>query len=390
VWSRRLVSPFGFCAGNAAPHAPAGFARRLLSLPLLALALATTVGFGPPSLTESDSAQMPLRRTQLQMMSAAQAPTGGAQASLIMDMETGRPVLERNARTRFAPASITKVMTALVVLEHAALQDRVKVVEDDLVEGSSMGLQVGDTVTVEQLLWGMLLPSGNDAAETLARYVGGGAVQRFVDMMNQKATTLQLTGTHFANPHGLDSADHYSTALDLAIMSRYAMQFPLFAQISATKDYTITANRPFVLRNTNQLLFVPNEVPGVTGVKTGYTDHAGDSLVASAERGGRRVLVVVLGTVNRSAAATGLIEFAYRSFAWAPPSPAGIDTARTPQPAAAAPVMVPLWQQYYVKYSRERLAQGPEAGPSTGPVAVQRSYVGRDELARQPLYDAHS
>ncbi len=352
--------------------------------------MATTVGFGPPSLTESDSAQMPLRRTQLQMINASQAPTSGAQASLIMDMETGRPVLERNARTRFAPASITKVMTAIVVLEHANLQDKVTAIDEDLVEGSSMGLQAADTLTVEQLLWGMLLPSGNDAAQALARYVGGGSAPQFVGMMNQKAATLQMTGTHFANAHGLDSADHYSTALDLGIMSRYAMQYPLFAQISATKDYTITANRPFVLRNTNQLLFAPNEVPGVNGVKTGFTDHAGDSLVASAERSGRRVLVVVLGTVNRSAAAAGLIEFAYRSFAWAAPSPAGIETARAPQPAAAAPIMVPLWQHYYVKYSRERLVQVAEAGPSTGPVAVLRSYLGRDEVARQPLYDARS
>lgn len=328
---------------------------------------------------------MPMKRTQLAAVRTMQPPTGGAQAALILDMDTGRPLVERNARTRFAPASITKIMTAVLTMERGSLTDKVTVQADDLVEGSTMGLQAGDVVTVEDLLWGLLLPSGNDAAETLARYLGGGSVQKFVGMMNEKAQALGLSGTHYANPHGLDDPDHYSTAYDLGVLSRYAMQKPLFAKIAVTKEYTVRAARPYVLRNTNQLLFLEKDVPGVTGVKTGFTDRAGDSLVASAEREGRRVIVVVLGTTNRTAAAANLIDFAYRYYAWVPLTPAGLIPDTLPVGAANEPAMVPAWQRYYVRYYVEPVpASGPRA--ASVPVGVLHCYVGRDEIARQALY----
>lgn len=345
-----------------------------------------TLGFGPPSLTESDDAGMAIRRTQLTGLLAMRPPTSTAQAVLVMDMETGRPVLERNARTQFAPASITKMMTAVVVLEHADLGATVTVQPDDLEEGSTMGLRAGDVVTVEDLLWGLLLPSGNDAAETLARFVGGGSVQTFVGMMNDKAAALGLTGTHFANPHGLDDDGHYSTALDLATLGRYAMQKPLFARIVSTRDYTVTAGRRFELHNTNQLLYLTADVPGVNGIKTGFTDNAGDSLVASVEREGRKVIVVVLGSTNRTAAAAGLVRFAYSAFAWVPLTPAGVALG-LPTPPPAALTMVPAWQERYVKYYVERLGSRlVSSSPQLSPAAVLHCYVGSQEVARQALY----
>lgn len=351
---------------------------------MLLVAACCSLGFGPPSLTESDSGLLPVRKAQLGQLGTGLPPNPAAQAALIMDMETGRPLLERNARTQLAPASITKVMTAVVALEHGNLEDRVTAVADDLVEGSSMGLQVGDTVTVEQLLWGMLLPSGNDAAQSLARHIGGGSVDAFVRLMNEKAAALLLANTKFANPHGLDQAGHYSTAYDLAVLSRYAAAKPLFAKMAATKEFTVSLNRPLILRNTNQLLFA-SDVPGVNGIKTGFTDRAGDSLVASANRDGRRVLVVVLGTQNRSSAAAGLIEFAYRFYAWvslAPGSGLLHDFGEVEQQR----VMVPAWQRFYTRYTLERFQPPQAPGAANAPQGLLRVQVGRDEVAQQALY----
>lgn len=374
-WSRSRPWPCGWRAAVALDRAP---------LVALALAAALTLGFGPPSLTESDSALLPVRRAQLGQLAAGLPPSPAAQAALIMDMETGRPLLERNSRTRLAPASITKLMTAVIAVEHGRLDDKVTITPEDLVEGSSMGLQAGDTVTVEQLLWGLLLPSGNDAAQALARHLGQGSVDRFVALMNQKARALRLDDTRFANPHGLDQADHYSTAYDLAMLSRYAMQHPLLARMAGTREITVNANRPFVLRNTNQLLFAA-DVPGVNGVKTGFTDRAGDSLVASADRDGRRVLVVVLGTANRSAVAASLLDFAYRFYAWVPfpPQPglmAGLRRLRE------EPIIVPGWQRPYARFTLERFAPPTGLPTSLRPRGLLRAYVGGDEVAQQALY----
>jgi D-alanyl-D-alanine carboxypeptidase len=145
----------------------------------------------------------------------------------------------------------------------------------------------------------------------------------------------------------------------------------------------VNANRPFPLRNTNQLLFAL-DVPGVNGVKTGFTDRAGDSLVASVDRNGRRVLVVVLGTPNRTAVTAGLIDFAYRYFAWVGLSPTGV--AQPQQQAASPPVMVPAWQKFYVKYSFEPATVRAEMPGPAQPLGVLRAFVGRDEVARQAVY----
>ncbi len=358
---------------------------------LLILCLPVLVGFGPsPTLVESDDSRIPIGSGQLQALAEARPPLLRGQAALIMDINTERVVYQRNGNGKLALASITKVMSAIVVLERADLNEQVTITHADLEEGSSMGLQSGDVVAVEQLLWGMLLPSGNDAAKTLARVVSG-SVPKFVDMMNRKAQVLGLRSTQFMNPHGLDQDGHYSSAYDIAVMSRYAMRFPLFRTISASPEYTVVSNRTYTIRNTNYLVRFPDRVPGVNGVKTGYTDLAGDSLVASVDRGGHQILVVVMGTNNRSSAAAELIEYAYAHYVFVPLSqPVTLPaTERSGLVPLRGEIMLPSWQQYYVHYAVEvapiRATRTAAVG-TAAPIALLTYYLGAQELGSLPVY----
>lgn len=211
-----------------------------------------------------------------------------AQKAVLMDAQTGQLLYDKDGDSRSLIASTTKIMTALVVCEQCNVLDRVKIPQQAVgIEGSSMYLQAGEVLTVQELLYGLMLRSGNDAAVALAIYCGG-TVEGFAQMMNDKARVLGLSGTHFENPHGLDSPGHYSTARDLAKLTCYAMKNPIFAQTVATKTVTI-GNR--VLRNHNKLLW---QVEGADGVKTGYTKAAGRLLVSSAVRNGRRLVAVTI------------------------------------------------------------------------------------------------
>ena len=205
-----------------------------------------------------------------------------------MDAATGRVLYERNADTESLIASTTKIMTALVVCERCNVLDRVRIPAEAVgVEGSSLYLREGEVLTVQDLLYGLMLHSGNDAATALAIYCGG-TVEGFAELMNDKARELGLENTHFANPHGLDAPDHHSTARDLAALAAYAMENPIFRQTVSTK--TVTAGERS-LRNHNKLLW---QVDGAEGVKTGYTRAAGRILVSSASRNGRRLVAVTI------------------------------------------------------------------------------------------------
>ena len=211
-----------------------------------------------------------------------------AEKALSMDAVSGRVLFEKNADSRSLIASTTKIMTALVVCEQCNVLDRMRIPREAVgIEGSSMYLREGEVLTLQELLYGLMLSSGNDAAVALAIYCGG-TVPGFVEMMNDKARLLGLKGTHFANPNGLDHPDHYSTAQDLAELACYAMENPIFAKTVSTK--TIRIGDRF-LRNHNKLLW---QVEGAEGVKTGFTKSAGRTLVSSASRQGRRVVAVTL------------------------------------------------------------------------------------------------
>ena len=211
-----------------------------------------------------------------------------ARSAYVMDAVSGRVLYEKAPTQQSLIASTTKIMTALIVCEQSNVLDRMRIPREAIgIEGSSMYLQEGEVLTLQELLYGLMLSSGNDAAVALAIYCGG-TVEGFVELMNDKARVLGLTGTHFANPNGLDSPGHYSTARDLAVLSAYAMENPIFYKTVSAK--TVKLGQRY-LRNHNKLLW---QVEGVDGVKTGYTKAAGRILVSSATRNGRRIIAVTI------------------------------------------------------------------------------------------------
>ncbi len=211
-----------------------------------------------------------------------------AQKAYVLDAVSGRVLYEKNANDRSLIASTTKIMTALIVCEQCNVLDRMRIPKEAVgIEGSSMYLQEGEILTLQELLYGLMLSSGNDAAVALAIYCGG-TVEGFAELMNDKARNLGLTGTHFENPNGLDSPQHYSTARDLAKLASYAMSNPIFAKTVSARSLKVGQR---YLTNHNKLLW---RVEGADGVKTGYTKAAGRILVSSAMRQGRRLIAVTL------------------------------------------------------------------------------------------------
>lgn len=220
---------------------------------------------------------MPLKATAL-----------SAQKAVLYDPVGGRMLYEKQPDSRSLIASTTKIMTALLICEQCNVMDRMRIPKEAVgIEGSSMYLKEGEILTLQELLYGLMLSSGNDAAVALAIYCGG-TVEGFAERMNDKARALGLTGTHFENPNGLDSPGHYSTAGDLAVLAAHAMENPIFAKTVSTKSIKIGDR---YLHNHNKLLWL---LEGADGVKTGFTKAAGRILVSSALREGRRLVAVTI------------------------------------------------------------------------------------------------
>ena len=215
-----------------------------------------------------------------------------AKCAILMDAYTGRVLYEKDSDQQALIASTTKIMTALVVCEQCNVLDRMRIPKEAVgIEGSSMYLKEGEILTIQELLYGLMLHSGNDAAVALAIYCGG-TVEGFVQLMNDKARELGMVNSYFENPNGLDAPGHYSTARDMAILTAYAMKNPLFQKTVSTK--TVSAGER-TLRNHNKLLW---QFEGADGVKTGYTRAAGRILVSSAVRAGRRLIAVTIDDPN--------------------------------------------------------------------------------------------
>lgn len=209
-----------------------------------------------------------------------------AAAAVLMDADSGRLLYEKNGEKRMLIASTTKLMTALVALEQGGLQQEITVTGGHMAEGSSMYLRPGEKLTLETLLYGLLLSSGNDAALAVTECMGGAVP--FVARMNEKAAELGMENTHFANPNGLDDEAHYSTAEDMAKLAAAAMDDPVLRRVASTKTARIGGR---TLTNHNKLL---SRVEGCVGLKTGYTKAAGRTLVSCAERDGVRLVAVTL------------------------------------------------------------------------------------------------
>ncbi|ADL07905.1 D-alanyl-D-alanine carboxypeptidase family protein [Thermosediminibacter oceani] len=235
-----------------------------------------------------------------------------ARAYVLMDPVSGRILVEKNSEIRLPMASTTKIMTAIVALEKGDLNSTVTVSRKAAsVRGSSFHLEPGETMSLESMLYGLLLPSGNDAAVAIAEHIGGD-VKTFVELMNLKAREIGAFNTHFKNPHGLDEPGHFTTAKDLALITRYALNIPKFREIVRTKDIIITeGRRPRHIYNTNRLLRVSEEIDGV---KTGYTGKAGRCLVATAERNGMRLISVVLDAHDHFSNTLKLLNYGFSTY----------------------------------------------------------------------------
>ncbi len=235
---------------------------------------------------------------------------------IVVDGESGTVLFQRNAGEPVAPASLTKIMTAIVAMERGNPSDHVAIKVDarQMAGDSLMGLQPGFDVTFKDLLYGLLLPSGDDAALAIADYIAGDE-QKFVGLMNEKAQWLGLKDTHFADSHGLDAPGHYSSPADMVTMARYAMQYPEFRKIVRTKSYHIAeSNISYTIFNVNPLL---GQYPGLDGVKTGLTDNAGKALVATAVQNGHRIYVAYMRSKTGALGdGTMLLNWAFDSFTW--------------------------------------------------------------------------
>jgi D-alanyl-D-alanine carboxypeptidase len=226
-------------------------------------------------------------------------------AAVAVDGATGHTLAGRNADKRLAPASLTKMMTALVAVRRGNLTDPITATSRSLSEPSIIGLDPGDVLPLEDLLYGLLLPSGNDAALAIAEGVGVGSIETFVGWMNDEAAAMGLKNTRFTNPHGLDQAGHYSSARDMAAIARALMAEPPLATIVATPRHVVTGPPLYVFRSSNPILGI---VPSVEGIKTGFTDDAGRCFAVSASRDGRRIIGIVLNSPNIGLDAQQLLE----------------------------------------------------------------------------------
>ena len=245
----------------------------------------------------------------------SELPKTNSRRYIVYDRISKSMIIGKNEDIKSAMASTTKIMTTIVILEKADLNETVTVsAKAGGTGGSRLGLKRGDKASVRDLLYGLMLRSGNDAAVALAEHVGG-SVKGFAELMNEKASELGLTNTHFVTPHGLDDANHYTTALELAKLTDYAMNNETFSKIVGTKSITIYINnQPRQINNTNELLGVLN---GVVGVKTGFTNNAGRCLVTETKRNNMDIITIVLGAdtkKDRTKDSVNLIEYTYSKY----------------------------------------------------------------------------
>jgi D-alanyl-D-alanine carboxypeptidase (penicillin-binding protein 5/6) len=250
----------------------------------------------------------------------SQVPQISAKSAIIFDTTTGKVLYEKDPHEKLPMASLTKIMTAIVAMEYPKKTDNYLVTQSDLVGEDSMGLTAGETLSLDDLLYGLILHSANDASETLAgNYPGGRSA--FIKAMNDKAKSLGIKNTHFTNPSGLEGdGTQYTTAYDLLVMTQYALfNFPEFDKVVSTFDYTIAqtdTHKEYDLENETNLL---TSYPGVEGVKTGYTPEAGLCLVTYLNYKGHKIIGVILGSDDRRGEMIELLDYSLTSIGITPP-----------------------------------------------------------------------
>lgn len=242
-------------------------------------------------------------------------PQINSRAAIVIDRESKRVLYSKNAYDKRAMASTTKIMTAIIALENTRLEEEIIVSKKSAgIGGSRLGLKAGDKISMNDLLYGLMLRSGNDAAAQIAETIGGN-YEGFAELMNKKAKELGLNNTHFVTPHGLDNPAHYTTAYELALLTDYALNNKKFSEIVSCKTKTILINgQQREIYNTNELL---GNLNGINGVKTGFTNNAGRCLVTSCTRDGKNIISVVLGADTkklRTKDSIQIIEYTYATY----------------------------------------------------------------------------
>lgn len=249
-------------------------------------------------------------------------PIISAQGAIAVDLDSGVPLYEKNPDLGLLPASTTKIVTALIALDTFSLDQILTVPKGINVDGQKMGLFAGEQMKVEDLLYGLLVYSANDAAMTLAMNYpvssesGISSYSAFIDSMNNKARKLSMNNSNFENPVGLDGLNQTTTARDLVRVSEVAMRNPIFSKIVGTKSITITdvtGKYVYHLENVNQLL---GEVPGVLGIKTGWTENARENLVTFIENDNHKIVLVILGSQDRFGETKELINWIFENYEW--------------------------------------------------------------------------
>ncbi len=242
-------------------------------------------------------------------------PQLSSKSIFAMDLETKKVLLAVNEKEPSLPASTTKIATAIVAMAHYKPEEILTAGNVKEIDGHKMGLFFGEQITVENLLYGLLVFSGNDAAEVLAENYPGGK-QNFVAVMNQIAKNQDLQNTNFTNPQGYDEYLHFSSSEDIVKLSLYALENPVFAKMVGTKNYKVTNIDGSVIHqvsSTNKLL---GNMPGVLGVKTGWTENSGEDLVTLYEKDGHRVLMSVLGSQDRFGETKKILEWVFQNYEW--------------------------------------------------------------------------
>jgi D-alanyl-D-alanine carboxypeptidase (penicillin-binding protein 5/6) len=296
-------------------------------IPIFAQSSQGTVSPVPHFLTRKDNDQVttldiwePIKQAVLGFTTRDNGIVVNSKSALSYDITIDKPLLELNPNERLPMASLTKIMTAIVAIEHQRQDDRYIVPSSAIVGEDSMGLETGEILSLKELLYGMILHSGNDAAETFAANFPGGREQ-FIQAMNDKAQSLGLKDTHFTNPTGLEGdGDQYTTAYDLVVMTRFAIEhFPTFREVAATFDYNIAQtdmHKAFYLENETNLI---SSYPGVKGVKTGYTPEAGMCLVTYLEYQGHQIIGVVLNSGSRRDDMRDILDYSLQKVGVKPP-----------------------------------------------------------------------
>ena len=288
----------------------------LLSLPGQNFYQTSRISAGRPLVREIDFL-LPTIFSYPVKISSSLPPEITARSAVIMDVDSKVVLFAKEPNLKLLPASLTKIVTALVVLKNYQLDD-ILTVNNLYPEGAQMGLFEDEQISVENLLYGLLLPSGNDAAFTLAENFPGG-FEQFVASMNEKVGQLGLKATHFANPTGEEDANHFSTTWDMAHLASHAIQNPVFARIINTRNINLSSSdrtRWHELKSTNILL---GENLGVKGVKTGWTEESGGCFIAYVERDGQKVIVAVFKSEDeytRFDDARALINWTFSNHKW--------------------------------------------------------------------------